>query len=133
MAGLPTTLARSSVVHVGFAFLAMGAWAVFANRSAGPGHALLAGLVQGTLSGAITLGLKRFLETASARLAGVLAVIVPPATSCTVILVVLVTAHLLAGTRNILATISLPYAVSSTYAFVYTWMVTRGRGKAAAA
>lgn len=133
MASLPATLARSSVVHVAFAFLAMGAWAVFANRVVGPGHALLAGLVQGTLSGAITIVLKRFLEIASGRLPGVWAVVVPPAISCAVILVLLVTAHLLAGTRNILATISLPYAVSSTYAWVYTWMVARGRTKAVAA
>ncbi|HEX4199087.1 MAG TPA: hypothetical protein VHZ26_16745 [Caulobacteraceae bacterium] len=133
MASFPATLARSSVAHVAFAFLAMGAWAVFANRVAGPGHALLAGLVQGSLSGAITLGLKRFLETASARLDGLWAMAVPPAISCAVILVLLVTAHRLAGTRNILATISLPYAVSSTYAWIYTWMVARGRGKAVAA
>lgn len=125
--GAFATLARSSVVHVGFAFLAMGAWAVFANRSAGAGHALTAGLVQGALSGAITLGLKRFLETASARLDGVWATIVPPATSCAVILVLLLGAHLLAGTRHIWATISLPYAVSSTYAWVYALMLVRER------
>ncbi len=122
-----TALARSSVVHVAFAFLAMGAWAVFANRWAGISHALVAGLLQGTLSGAITLGLKRFLEAASARLTGVWALIVPPAISCAAILALLVAAHILAGTRNVLATISLPYAVSSTYAWVYTWAVTRRR------
>jgi len=127
---MPTTLAalaRSSVVHVAFAFLAMGAWAVFANRAAGTSHALVAGLVQGTLSGAITLGLKRFLEAASARLPGVWAFVVPPAISCAVILGLLVAAHILAGTRNVFATISLPYAVSSTYAWIYTWAVTRNR------
>jgi len=133
-AAMPTTLAklaRSSVVQVGFAFLAMGAWAVFANRSAGTAHALTAGLVQGALSGAITLGLKRFLEVASARLAGVWAMIVPPATSCAVILILLVSAHLLAGTRHVLATISVPYAVSSTYAWVYALMMVRERTVAA--
>ena len=118
-------------MHVAFAFLAMGGWAVFANRSAGTGHALTAGLVQGALSGAITLGLKRFLEAASARLAGVWAMIVPPTTSCAVILVLLVGAHLLAGTRHIWATISVPYAVSSTYAWVYALMIVRGRAAAA--
>jgi hypothetical protein len=123
----PATLARSSVVHVAFAFLAMGAWAVFANRSAGLSHALIAGLVQGTLSGGITLGLKRFLEAASARLTGVRAVIVPPAISCAVILALLLGAHILAGTRNVLATISLPYAVSSTYAWIYSWAIARSR------
>jgi len=122
-----TALARSSVVHVAFAFLAMGAWAVFANRSAGISHVLVAGLVQGALSGAITLALKRFLETASARLSGVWALIVPPVISCAAILALLVAAHILAGTRNVLATISLPYAVSSTYAWVYTWAVVRRR------
>jgi hypothetical protein len=120
-------LARSSAVHVAFAFLAMGAWAVFANRSAGLSHALIAGLVQGALSGAITLGLKRFLEAASARLPGLWAMIVPPTISCAVILVILLGAHILAGTRNVLATISLPYAVSSTYAWVYAWAIARNR------
>jgi hypothetical protein len=127
---MPTSLAalaRSSVVHVAFAFLAMGAWAVFANRLAGPGHARVAGLVQGTLSGGITLALKRFLEAASARLPRVWALVVPPTISCAVILAVLVAAHILAGTRNVLATISLPYAVSSTYAWIYTWAVSRRR------
>ena len=127
------TLARSSPVHVAFAFLAMGAWAVFANRFVGLSHALTAGLVQGALSGGITLVLKRFLETASARLPGVWAVVAPPTISCAVILAVLVGAHLIAGTRNILATISLPYAVSSTYAWVYSWAMARGRAAGATA
>ncbi len=128
-----TALARSSVVHVTFAFLAMGAWAVFANRAAGFSHALIAGLVQGALSGGITLGLKRFLEAASARLPGVWATIAPPTISCAVILALLLVAHILAGTRNVLATISLPYAVSSTYAWIYTWAVTRSRAAGAIA
>ena len=126
-------LARSSAVHVAFAFLAMGAWATFANRSVGLSHALTAGLVQGALSGGITLVLKRFLEAASARLPGVWAVVAPPMISCAVILAVLVSAHLIAGTRNILATISLPYAVSSTYAWVYSWAMVRSRTAGATA
>jgi hypothetical protein len=126
-------LARSTAVHVALAFLAMGGWAAFANREAGPDRALIAGLVQGGLSGAITLGLKRFLEASSVRLHGVCAFIGPPAASCAVILAVLVAAHLAAGTRHIWATISIPYAVSSTYAWVYTWTIARGRGVEAAA
>src|SRR5579871_4189002 len=109
--------ARSTLVHVAFAFLAMGAWAVFANRAAGLAHALTAGLVQGLASGAITLALKRFLEAASMRLSGVWA---------------LVTAHRLAGTAHVWATISLPWAVSSTYAWVYVWTLTRERAPARA-
>jgi hypothetical protein len=121
------TLARSSAVHVAFAFLAMGAWAAFANREAGLGRALVTGVLQGALSAAITFGLKWFLERASARFEGVWAAIVPPTTSCAVILVLLLAAHSAAGTRRIWATISLPYAVSSTFAWVYALMVMRGR------
>lgn len=127
-----TLLARSSAAHVAFAFLAMGGWAIFANAAAGPLHAVTAGVVQGALSGAITLGLKRFLEVGSARFDGVWAVVVAPTTSCAVILVLLVGAHTLAGTRHIWATISVPYAVSSTYAWIYTWTITRNRAPAAA-
>jgi hypothetical protein len=132
--GMPTTLnalARSSAVHVAFAVLAMGGWAVFANRQAGIAHALTAGAVQGALSGAITFGLKRFLEAAAARLPGVWAAVAPPATSCVVILILLIGAHRLAGTRHIWATISLPYAVSSTYAWVYALMMKREHQAAA--
>jgi hypothetical protein len=126
-------LARSTLVHVAFAFVAMGAWAVFANRSAGASHALTAGLVQGAASGSITLGLKRFLEAASARLSGAWALIAPPSISCTAILILLVSAHTLAGTAHVWTTISLPWAVSSSYAWVYVWAITRGRAPAAAA
>ena len=126
-------LARSSAVHVGFAFLAMGGWAVFANWQAGLAHALIAGVVQGALSGAITFGLKRFLEASSARFHGAWAAIAPPTISSAVILAVLVGAHTLAGTRHIWATISLPYAVSTTYAWVYAFMIMRERASAGTA
>src|ERR1700741_2054103 len=71
-------LARSSALHVGFACLAMGGWAVFANRAHPPAPMLLAGLVQGLLSGAITLVLKRSLEAMAARLSGPFAFVLPP-------------------------------------------------------
>jgi len=134
-AGLNPTLAsfaRSSVTHVAFAFLAMGGWAVFANALHGPERALLAGLVQGTLSGLLTLGLKRFLEAAVARLPGLLALTIPPLLSCAGVLALLLTAHRLAGTPNIWTTISVPYAVSSTYAWIYSLMLVLARRRAAA-
>lgn len=110
-----------------FAFLAMGAWAVFANRSHPTGDALTAGLVQGTASSLITLVLKRFLETFSARLSGPAAFLLPPAISCTVILALLWTVHTLAGTPEVWATLAIPFAVSSTYAWIYTAIVVRVR------
>lgn len=125
-------LARASWVHVAFAFLAMGGWAVFANRSHGLDHALLPGLIQGAISGAITFFLKRFLEATSARLSGPAAYLAPPAISTLTILALLFTVHTLAGTPEVWATIAVPFAVSTTYAFVYTALVVRGRARAAA-
>lgn len=50
-----------TLVHVGFAFLAMGSWAVFANRTYAFPDPLIAGVVQGTLSATITLVMKKSL------------------------------------------------------------------------
>ncbi|HKT53544.1 MAG TPA: hypothetical protein VJP88_03770 [Caulobacteraceae bacterium] len=133
MAALIQRWARSNGAHVVFAVIAMGGWAVFANASTDFAHAFLAGAVQGSISGAITLGLKRFLESASKRLIGPWAALLPPMISCAVILGVLVIAHELAGTRRLWATISIPYAVSSSYAFIYTAMIVRQRERPAGA
>jgi hypothetical protein len=122
-------LARSSAVHVAFAFLAMGGWALFANRAHPAGAMLLAGLVQGAISAAITLALKRALEAMAARLGGAAAFIVPPAITCVVVLAVLVGAHRLAGTPEIWATIAVPYAVSSAYAWIYTASLVLAAGR----
>lgn len=64
-------VARSSAVHVAFAFIGMGSWAVFANHAHAMPAPLLAGLVQGGLSGAITLFLKRLVEALAARFSGI--------------------------------------------------------------
>ena len=117
--------ATSTLAHVAFGFLAMGGWAVFANRHHALGQALLAGLVQGTISGLLTLGLKKFLEWFNARLSGIGAAIVPPAVTAATILAILVTAHTLAGTPEIAATIAVPFTVSTTYAIIYNWGLWR--------
>jgi hypothetical protein len=145
------TLAQNTFVHVAFGFLAMGAWAVFANRDHPLPQALLAGLVQGTISGLLTLVLKKFLEWMSRRLSPalrqaqgsmkanserpepvegrgarrLLALFVPPIVTATAILIILVTAHTLAGTPEILATIAVPFTVSTTYAILYNLRLWR--------
>jgi hypothetical protein len=119
-------LARASAVHVGFAFLAMGGWALFANRSHGAG-ALLPALAQGLLSGAITFGLKRALEALAARMTGWAAYVLPPLVTASAILAVLVGVHTLIGTPEIAATIAVPWSVSSLYAIVYTALLVRER------
>lgn len=136
-----TSLASNTAVHVAFGFITMGAWAVFANRGHPLPDALLAGLVQGTISGSLTLMLKKALERMSAaffsapqsdegigrRLA---ALVVPPIITATAILAILVGAHTLAGTPEVFATIAVPFAVSTTYAILYNlglWREANGR------
>lgn len=112
-------LARSSIVHVAVAFLAMGGWAFLANRAHAFPQPLVAGLVQGALSGAITLVLKRMIEASATRLAGIAALVLPPLVAVALSVAILTTIHTLAGTPEILATISLPVGVTALYSTLY--------------
>ena len=120
----PAQLMRSTWVHVVIAFIAMGGWAVFANRDHGAGVMALVFFVQGALSGLITLVMKRGLEWAwrgpFASFPAWPRKLAPPAISCLTIAGVLSLAHTLAGTPEILRTIAVPWSVSTLYAFVYT-------------
>lgn len=132
-------MASNTFVHVAFGFLAMGAWAVFANRNHPLEQALLAGFVQGLISGTLTLFLKKGLERMSAMFLrgrnheggrNIAAFIVPPLVTATAIGAILVTAHTLAGTPEIPATIAVPFTVSTTYAILYNlrlWRAANGR------
>jgi hypothetical protein len=117
-------LARATSVHIAVAFVAMGGWTLFANRA--HGAAIAPALIQGAISGAITAVLKRVLEAMSRRLAGAAAYVAPPLTTASVILAVLVTVHVLIGTPEVLATISVPWSVSTLYAVVYAAVLARG-------
>ncbi|MDP3661215.1 hypothetical protein [Phenylobacterium sp.] len=119
-------LARATPTHVAFAFLAMGGWALFANRGHGQA-AWTAALGQGAMSGVITLLLKRALEAMAARLSGVIAYLAPPALSASLILVLLYAAHRAIGTPQIAATIAVPWSVSTLYAILYTATLVRAR------
>jgi hypothetical protein len=120
-----TWAATSTLAHVGFAFVVMGGWAFFANRAHPLAQALLSGAVQGAISALLTLGLKKFLERLAGRLSGLPALIVPPALTALSILVILISAHTLAGTPEIAATIAFPFTVSSAYAVIYNWGLWR--------
>ncbi len=120
--------ATSTRAHVSFAFIAMGAWGVFANRDHPLPAALLAGFVQGTISAVLTLCLKRFLEWMSARLRGLGGLIVPPLITATAIATILTTAHTFAGTPEILATIAVPFTLSTSYAVLYNLRLWRQNG-----
>ena len=119
-------LARASGTHAAFAFLAMGGWALFANRAHGAA-ALGPALAQGALSGAITLVLKRTLEALVARLRGPVAYVLPPLATASVILATLAGVHLAIGTPEIVATIAVPWSVSTLYAIVYSAVLAQDR------
>ena len=118
---------RSTALHVAFAVLAMGGWAAFANRGHGAEAMQLAFGIQGTLSGLITLVMKRGLELGHTRLSGIAARLIPPLISCAAIGTLLFIVHSLSGTPEVLRTLALPWTVSTVYAFVYVASLERLR------
>ena len=120
-------LAGRTWVHVGSAVAVMGSWATFANRAHGAAAAVTAGVVQAAASALVTFTLKTALEAMSRRLRSPLAFVVPPTITCSVVLALLLTAHRLAGTRELWSTISIPWAASSAYAWIYTGLLVRRR------
>lgn len=112
------SLLRSNLAH-GFAgFVLMGSWAAFANRHHLWPAPLQAFLVQGALTAAITVLLKRAVETVLARNPDRpwLAPLAAAAISCSLLTLV----HTLAGTPAFWATIAVPFTVATTYAALYT-------------
>lgn len=118
------SLLQSRAAHGAAGFALMGGWAVFANRGHPMPAPLLAGLVQGCLTAAITLFLKRVIEAVSARSQGAMRLVLPPACAALTSAVVLGGAHWLAGTPALLATVAVPLAVSTCYAVLYAWTLT---------
>jgi hypothetical protein len=120
-------LMRSSIVHVAFAFLAMGSWAAFANRFHPMPAPLLAGLIQGTLSALITLLLKRGIEHLAERFSGLTALLAPPVIAGLVSASLLTAIHALGGTPEIARTIAVPLTVATSYAALYNLSLWRSR------
>ncbi len=103
----------------------MGGWAFYANSGHPMPKPLLAGLVQGALSGAITYALKRTLDALRASLRRQLGWWLPPVIALASSLCLLNGAHWLASTPEILRTISVPYSVASLYAITYNFLMWR--------
>ncbi|KRE06774.1 hypothetical protein ASE61_24120 [Bosea sp. Root670] len=120
-------LMRSSIVHVGFAFLAMGGWAAFANRAHPMPAPLYAGLLQGAISATITLVLKRAIEYLASRFAGLTALLAPPVIAGLVSASLLTILHTLGGTPEIAKTIAVPLTVATSYAALYNYSLWRIR------
>lgn len=133
------SLAANTVFHVALAFVGLGGWAVFANRFHPLMDALGAGLLQGAISGTLTIFLKKGLERMSAMFFGarksgtghnIAALIAPPILTATTIFGILFTAHTLAHTPEVFATIAVPWTVSTIYAILYNtrlWRQANGR------
>lgn len=120
-------LMRSSIVHVGFAFLAMGSWAAFANRAHPMPAPLYAGLLQGAISATITLVLKRAIEYLASRFSGLTALLAPPVIAGLVSASLLTLLHTIGGTPEIAKTIAVPLTVATSYAALYNYSLWRIR------
>ena len=127
MSGRLQALAGSSAVHLLFAFVAMGSWAVFANRAHPMPEPLVAGAVQGALSAVITLFLKSGIDYLSERIDGSAAYWTPPVIVLIASISLLTAFHWLSGTPEIASTIAVPLAVSTSYAALYNVTLARRR------
>ncbi len=85
---------RQGWLHLAAAFLAMGGWAAFANRHEAAGIVAVSALVQGSLSLALTLVMKRLIEALVARLGPMPARILPPLACASLSVALLSTVHL---------------------------------------
>lgn len=121
-------IGSSSIVHVLFAFLAMGGWALFANRAYQMPRPLISGVVQGSVSACLTLFLKSAIEFLSRRFSGIAAYWAPPLIACVASTAVLVAIHAASETPEILKTIAVPLLVSTSYAAIYNYSIAGKRG-----
>lgn len=95
----------------------MGGWAVFVSASHSLHAMLLAGLVQGLISGALTLGLKRSVDWMRPCMSRGPESWVPPLIAICGSALLLVSAHWLSDTPQIAATVTVPLGVSLSYLF----------------
>lgn len=114
-------LAKSSFVHVLFAFLIMGTWAYYANSNHPWPKPLIAGVVQGLISASITFVVKRTVEIVSAALNGFAALVLPAMAASMVSFICLVGIHTLVGTPEVWLTIALPFAAALLYVSSYSF------------
>ena len=120
---------NSSIAHVAFSFVFMGSWAVFANWQHPMPKPIIAGALQGALSGAITLVMKKALEALFSfwvrRDRPKTGLIATPLMVCSVSATSLLICHALAGTPELITTILVPSSVALFYAFTYTYALSR--------
>ena len=116
---------KSTWLHVAFAFIAMGGWAIFANADHDMPKPLVAGLVQGSISAGLTLFLKRTVDWMRPKFPYVVGHAAPALIASLASATLLVVAHRLAGTPEIIRTIAVPLLVSASYIFTYNFLTQR--------
>lgn len=117
------TLIKSTTVHVTFAFVAMGSWAIYANAGHPMPKPIIAGLVQGTISAGLTMFLKQSVDWMRPKFPRAVGYVAPALISSLASAALLITAHNLAGTPEIATTIAVPLTVSVFY--IITYNITR--------
>jgi len=120
-------LAQSSWSHVATSFILMGGWAFFANRVHGVDASIMAALLQGTLSGIITLGMKKALERIYQAFKNndKAAFFLTPLIVCSISASTLLLCHFIAGTPELILTIITPSSVALFYAYIYTYTLKK--------
>jgi len=122
-------LAQSSWSHVATSFILMGGWAFFANRVHGVDASIMAALLQGTLSGIITLGMKKALERIYQAFKNKgddkAAFFLTPLIVCSMSASTLLLCHFIAGTPELILTIITPSSVALFYAYIYTYTLKK--------
>jgi len=101
---------------------------VFANSEHGSIAALGSGAVQGCVSALLTLFLKRTVDWLRPRFRDPLAYFTPALIASIGSLLLLFTAHTIANTPEIAATIAVPLVVSASYIFSYN-ILTHSKGR----
>ncbi len=115
-------------MHVLFAFVVMGGWAVFANRNHAMPQPVYSGLLQGAVSACLTLFLKSVIDALSRRFSGVTRFWAPPLIACLGSASLLTALHALIGTPEIASTIAVPLMVSTSYAAIYNYSLSGRKG-----
>ncbi len=114
-------------VHMLIGALLMGGWAAFANRAHPMPVPLIAGIVQGVLSAALTAYLKSAVEYLGRAIGGFARYILPPLIAVTGSGVILYVVHRVAGTPEIWATLAVPLLVSGSYVFIWNLLQQQER------
>ncbi|MFK7939137.1 MAG: hypothetical protein AB8B82_07150 [Roseovarius sp.] len=125
MDDLGPSLLERAWVHVTFAFVVMGAWALYANWGYAMPKPVTAALLQGAMSGMITFGMKQVLDMLRRAVSRKQGVWLPPVLTLMLSLSVLVSVHLMFGTPEVVKTIAVPFSVASTYAVIYNFAMWR--------